>query len=144
MEYFEYGQKEQPDLGFDVEDFLRVSQQQQEDRLEEELERIEQQLEERQKIFEDHQKNLESKLDWCLDRLEKAYKTTGDVEELKEKVTEFYELLREERLRHWRDKQELEQETEKEEKQEVLERLAKLDEKGVLERLGKNALKIHR
>lgn len=106
MEYFEYGE----DVDFDIEEFLEESQRQQQDRLETELEKIEQQLEERGKIFEQHREDLESKLDWYLDRLENAYKRTGDVDELKKKVTEFYELLREERVRHWRDKQELERE----------------------------------
>jgi trichohyalin len=120
MEYFEYGEK---DFDFDVEEFLRDSQEQQEDRLEAELERIEQQLEERETIFEQHRGDLESKLNWYLDRLEQAYKTTGDVDELKEKVTEFYELLREERVRHWRDKQELEKE-----RREMLRELDELEE----------------
>lgn len=120
MEYFEYGEQ---DFGFDVEEFLRESQEQQEDRLETELERIEEQLEERDTIFEQHSEDLESKLDWYLDRLEKAYKMTGDVDELKEKVTEFYELLREERVRHWRDKQELEKE-----RREMLRELNELEE----------------
>jgi len=106
VEYFEYGD----DLGFDIEEFLEESQRQQQDRIETELERIECQLEERERIFEQHREDLESKLDWYLERLEKAYKRTGSVEELKDTVTEFYELLREERVRHWRDKQELEQE----------------------------------
>jgi len=104
VEYLEY------DHDFDIEEFLEESQRQQENRLEEELERIERQLEERERIFEQHREDLESKLDWYLERLENAYKRAGNVEELKDTVTEFYELLREERVRHWRDKQELEQE----------------------------------
>jgi trichohyalin len=107
MKYFEYGD---PGLGFDIRKFLQKSQEQQERHLETELERIEQQLDEREAIFEKHREDLESKLEWYLDRLRNAYKTTGDVEPLKEKVDEFYDLLREERVQHWRDRQELEQE----------------------------------
>ncbi|MXR52398.1 hypothetical protein GRX03_12385 [Halovenus sp. WSH3] len=123
MEYFEYGGQ---DFGFDVEEFLRQSQRKQEQRLETELERIERQLEEREAIFEEHQEDLQSKLDWYLDRLEKAYKLTGDVDELKQKVNEFYNELREERVRHWRDKQELEKE-----RREMLRELEELEEEDI-------------
>ncbi|WP_436935721.1 hypothetical protein [Halovenus marina] len=118
MEYFEYGNKD-----LDVEEFLKQSHDRQELRLEEELNRIEQQLEEREAIFEQHREDLESKLDWYLERLEKAYKLTGNVDELKQKVTEFYNLLREERVQHWRDKQELEKE-----RRELLRELNELEE----------------
>jgi hypothetical protein len=118
VEYFEYGTQ-----GFDVEEFLRESNRKQERHLEEELERIERQLEAREVIFESNRGELESKLEWYLDRLENAYKTTGDVEELKEKITEFYDLLREERVRHWRDRQELEKE-----RWELLKELSELEE----------------
>lgn len=91
--------------------------------MEAELERIERQLEAREVIFESNREELESKLEWYLDRLENAYKTTGDVEELKEKITEFYDLLREERVRHWRDRQELEKE-----RRELLRELSELEE----------------
>jgi len=124
VEYFDYG------ADLDIEEFLRESQEQQECHLEAELERIEQQLEEREEIFEKHQEDLESKLDWYLDRLKQAYRTMGDVEDLKEKVDEFYDLLREERVRHWRDKQELEKE-----RRELLRELRELEDTDLSELL---------
>ena len=127
MEYFEYGKQ---DFDFDIGAFLKKTEERQEIRLETELERIEQQLEEREAIFEHHKEDLESKLDWYLDRLEKAYKTTGDVGELKQKVTEFYELLREERVRHWRDKQELEKE-----RRDILRELDELEDSDITQLL---------
>jgi len=124
MEYFDYG------ADLDIEEFLQESQEQQERQLEAELERIEQQLEEREEIFEKHREDLESKLDWYLDRLKQAYRTMGDVEDLKEKVEEFYDLLREERVRHWRDKQELEKE-----RRELLRELRELEDTDLSELL---------
>jgi len=124
VEYFDYG------TDLDIEEFLRESQEQQERHLEAELERIEQQLEKREDIFEKHREDLESKLDWYLDRLKQAYRTMGEVEDLKEKVEEFYDLLREERVRHWRDKQELEKE-----RRELLRELRELEDTDLSELL---------
>lgn len=108
MEYFEYDST--PDDELDVERFLRESTLRQEDRLEQELARIEAQLSERKEIFEAHLSELESKLDWYIERLETAYRQRRDPEDLKQRIEEFYRLLREERVKHWRDKQKLEQE----------------------------------
>ena len=124
MEYFEYGEG----FDFDIEEFLEESQERQEQRLDQELERIEQQLEERDRIFEEHRQELESKLDWYLERLERAYKLNRDVDELKDKVEEFYDLLREEEVRRWRDRQELEKE-----RREMLRELDELEEADFLE-----------
>lgn len=125
MKYFEYGTED-----FDVEEFLRESNRQQEQHLESELERIEKQLDEREMIFNKHLEEIDSKLEWYLERLEKAYKTTGNVEELKQKVSEFYDLLRDERVRHWRDKQELEKE-----RRELLRELSELEDIDISELL---------
>lgn len=124
MEYFDYGVEEM-DFGFDVERFLEESQRRQEQRLEQHLERISKQLEERNRIFEENQSELESKLDWYIDQLEKEYRLAGSdaVDELKEQIAEFYRLLRRERVDHWQDKQDL-----KQERRELLCELDELDE----------------
>jgi trichohyalin len=111
VEYFDYG-AEDLETGFDVERFLEESQRRQEQRLEQELERIKKQLEERDRIFEENRSELESKLDWYLERLREEYNSAGpeSVDELKEKVEEFYQLIRQERVKHWNDKQDLEKE----------------------------------
>ena len=108
VEYFEYDSN--PEAEIDVERFLRESTSRQEQRLEQELARIEEQLSERKEIFESHRSELESKLDWYIERLETAYRQRRDPEDLKQRVEEFYRLLRQERVKHWRDRQELEQE----------------------------------
>lgn len=125
MEYFEYGEQ---DPGFDVEEFLEESEENQKQWLEDAVERIELQLEEREAIFDKNSTELESKLDWYLERLKSAYRMNRDVEELKEKVDEFYELLREERVRHWRDSQELEKE-----RRELLRELDELEDTDILD-----------
>jgi len=108
VEYFEYDATFDDEL--DVERFLRESASQQEQRLEQELARIDEQLSERAEIFEAHVSELESKLEWYVERLETAYRQRREPEDLKQRIEEFYQLLRQERVKHWRDKQELEQE----------------------------------
>lgn len=109
MEYFDYGE-EDLGSGFDVEDFLEKSQNRQRQRLEDQLERIEEQLDERERIFKSQRSGLESKLDQRLEELETAYRLSGDVEELKNEIKELYNQLHQEELKHWRDRQELEDE----------------------------------
>lgn len=108
MEYFEYDATDTDEL--DVEQFLTESHEQQEQRLQEELARIEEQLSERSEIFETHRSEFEAKLEWYVERLETAYRQRRDPEDLKQRIDEFYRLLRQERVKHWRDRQELEQE----------------------------------
>ncbi|EMA15186.1 hypothetical protein [Haloarcula marismortui] len=108
MEYFEYDATPTDEL--DIEQFLRKSSSRQEQRIEQELARIEEQLSEREEIFETHRSELESKLDWYIERIETAYRQRRDPEDLKQRIEEFYQLLRQERVKHWRDRQELEQE----------------------------------
>jgi len=107
VEYLEYDTHTDE---LDVERFLQDSTERQEKRLEQELARIEEQLSEREEIFETHKSELESKLDWYIERLETAYRQRRDPEDLKQRIEEFYQLLRQERVKHWRDRQELEQE----------------------------------
>lgn len=109
VEYFDYT-NETPAEDFDVEEFLRRSEENAEKRLEEELERIEKQLDDREQLFEDAKEELNSKIELYLERLETAYRTRGSPEELKELIDEAYRQLRSEKLKHWRDKQELETE----------------------------------
>jgi chromosome segregation ATPase len=112
MEYRNYW--EDLDLEFDVEDFLREEQESERERLEQELERVEDLLEEREEIHSDSVDELESKLDWYLDRLKDEYnRFSTDIEEvqqLKTKIDEFYSELRREKQQQWRDKIELEME----------------------------------
>jgi chaperonin cofactor prefoldin len=100
------------DSGFDIDEFLEQSQEEQRQRLETELERIEKQLEERDRVHEEVIDELESKLDWYTDRLESLYKQMrgkdGERSQLKTRINTFYKQIREEKQQHWQDKQELE------------------------------------
>ncbi len=73
MEYFDYSEdflESGEALDFDIESFLEESQELEQQRLEEELERIDQQLEQREEIYNETTRELESKLDWYVDRLQ--------------------------------------------------------------------------
>lgn len=101
--------------GFDVEDFLRKEQESEKERLEKELERIEELLSEREEIHLDSVSELESKLDWYIERLEDLYRGIGGApeeqkEKLKSRIEEFYSELRREKRSQWKDKIELEAE----------------------------------
>ncbi|RJX51891.1 hypothetical protein [Halonotius pteroides] len=116
MEYRNYW--EDLDLssqGFSVEEFLQEEQQDEQERLEQELERIEDLLKERREIHSETVEELESKLDWYIERLEDLYHGFGGVQEdkkreLKSTIDEFYSELRRERRDQWRDRIELEME----------------------------------
>lgn len=114
MDYLEY--LEDLDIhGFDVEEFLREQQQGERERLERELERIEELLSEREEIHLNSVSELESKLDWYVERLEDLYRGIGGAPEeekqrLKSRIEEFYSELRKEKRNQWRDKIELEAE----------------------------------
>lgn len=129
MEYFDYGPENIED-GFDIESFLEDSERKQRERLEHQLENIDKQLENREKIFEDNRSELESKLEWYIERLEKRYRGHGDVDELKQKVENFYRLLREQRLENWRDKQNLQKD-----RRRLLREINQLEESGIEELL---------
>lgn len=121
MDFFDY------DSGFDVEKFLERSREGQRQRLEEELERIDEQLENRDELHEDVLDELGSERDWYIERLETLYKRgtgkTGEREDLKRRIEEFYQEVRQERRQAWRDKQQLEQE-----RRELLRELSELDD----------------
>lgn len=110
MDYFDYSNTS----GFDVDAFLQQSQEREEKRLEEELDRIEQQLERRDSIHDEVIEELESKLDWYIERLEMLYKRRqgkfGERDEMKERIEEFYHEIRGKKQQHWQDRQQLERE----------------------------------
>lgn len=120
MDYFDYNEfteggidEFQPD-DFDIEEFLEQSQEQHQKRLEQELERIEEQLEEREEVHREAIDELETKLDWYIERLETLYKresgTTEEHNHLKQKIEEFYHEIQRENKQIWNDKQSLERE----------------------------------
>ena len=99
----------------DVSEILEASEEAHADRLKEELERIEEQLERRDAIHEETVEELEWKLDRYTSRLDKMYthgrgKRDGKRERVKDQILDLEERLQEERRKHWRDKQQLEQE----------------------------------
>ncbi|RCU47015.1 hypothetical protein DU504_06675 [Haloplanus salinus] len=118
MDYFDYSKDllESGDaLDFDIESFLKESQELEQQRLEEELERIKHQLEQRKEIYNEATQDLESKLEWYVDRLQgmnqRRFSSDKEKEEqLKTKIGDLYSELRQERRSAWRDKQELEKE----------------------------------
>jgi trichohyalin len=114
VEYFDYGESEAFEgvSDFDVEEFLEESQKREQELLEQELERIDDLLEERERIHEDAVTELESKLDWYIERLEDLNRRglNRDKDDLKQRIEEFYNELREQERKHWLDRQELEKE----------------------------------
>lgn len=117
MDYFDYtGFEDTPNTGFDwsIEDWLEQSEEEQKQRLEDELKRIQQQLDQRERIHEESVSELESKRDRYIERLQRLYKQNfgkqGEKQRLKQGIEEFYAELRKEKRVFWRDIQELEKE----------------------------------
>lgn len=117
MRYFDYkqvdnGESSFPLEDFDVDEFLEETQSQEEKRLEQEIEQIFQQLEERDRIHEEALTELQSKLDWYIERLEELYfrGLEQGKQDLKERIKEFYREIRLEKKERWRDRQKLEKE----------------------------------
>ena len=141
MEYFDYSEdllEPGEALDFDIESFLEESQELERQRLEEELERIDQQLEQREKIYNVTTRELESKLEWYVDRLQELYRRQFSSDEekkerLKTKIEDFYSELRQERRSAWRDKQELEKE-----RRELLRELDEIEAQDLVEDLLSN------
>ena len=119
MEYFDYGEVQTFDTGFDVEEFLERSQRQEQRQIERKLDRVDKLLEEREEIHEEAVSELESKLDWYIERLEDLYRTglSGDKDELKQRIEQFYAELRELERKQWLDTRELELQREEIEKE---------------------------
>jgi Uma2 family endonuclease len=78
VEYFDYSDVTWEE--FDVDRFLEASQQQERELLENELQQVRELLEERKQLHEDVIGELESKLEWYLERLEKKYRRRGSSE----------------------------------------------------------------
>jgi len=110
VEYFDYNEFSE----LDIESFLERSQDREGQRLESQLEEIERQLEERSQLHDEIVGELESKLEWYIDRLERLYRQgrgrDSDREDLKSKIEDFYREIRQERQSAWREKQDLEKE----------------------------------
>ena len=131
MDYFDYSETrpdtfaEMANRDFDIEEFLEQSQSREKQRLEEELQRIDQQLERQKEIQTETVEDLDSKIEWYIERLMKQYKrnSTKQIEELKQRMRDFYRALREERRHSWRDQQQLEHE-----RRELLRELRELDD----------------
>lgn len=106
MDPFDYD----PD-SVDIEDFLEQSVEIEHQRLEAELQQIDQQLAARDELRDQTVDDLETKLDWYVERLDLLYKRSqgkhGDREQLKTRIDSLYEALRTERRAHWRDRQDL-------------------------------------
>jgi trichohyalin len=126
VEYFEYG-IDDPN-NFDIEQFLQRSQKLEKQRLESEIQKVEEQLEERDQIFEEHRSDLESKVSEYLEKLEDAYRVSGDINNLKQVIGDLYESLHQEKVKHWRDRQELERE-----RRELWSDLRELEEEDILD-----------
>ena len=122
MEYREYwNDVDISSQGFDVEEFLKSEQRSEEERLEQELQRLESLLEERREIHSETVEELESRVDWYLEKLEKASRGLGagdtrEKERLKSKIDEFYSEIRGEKRQQWKDRIELEMEIQEVEK----------------------------
>lgn len=111
MDYFDYGPwNAETSTDFDLNRFLEQSQKNEEERLEKELRSIEDQLSTRETLRDETLDDLQSKLDWYLERLELVYQRPGTQkqERLKRRITEFYREIRLEKRNSWLDIQELE------------------------------------
>lgn len=119
MEYFDYGEIQAVDTGFDVEEFLERSQKREQEQIERKLDRVDKLLEERERIHEDTVNELESKLDWYIERLEDLYRTglNEGKDELKQRIEQFYAELRELERKQWLDSRDLELQREEIEKE---------------------------
>jgi hypothetical protein len=113
VEYFESVEALEPEYDWDVEELLERSQERERFRLEAELRQVEVLLREREDIHEKSVEELESKLDWYVERLELEYKRSKNRErivELKSEIRRFYSELRDLERERWLDVQELERE----------------------------------
>ena len=99
----------------DIDAWLEQVQGSREEQLEQELEVIHEQLEQRDGLHRELVTELERKLEWYVDRLEKLYsqgigKHDGTRERLQDRIEAFYQELRREQREHWQDRQSLERE----------------------------------
>jgi hypothetical protein len=136
VDYFDYGAEPKLDSGFnpesfDIEEFLEQSQRREKTRLETEIERIDQELDERKQIHDQAIDELESKLDWYIERVKNLRKRgaqKSDREKLKSRIDTFYSEIREEKRSHWRDQQQL-----KEERRKLLKSIEETEDTDIME-----------
>lgn len=98
-------------MDVDVDELLQVEQQEEQERLEQEIGRLDELQDERAEIHSENISELESKLKWYVDRLERGYKQVWSRERLsclKTKIEDLYSELRRERRIQWKDRLELE------------------------------------
>lgn len=95
----------------DMQELLDYAQEQERQRVAAELQEIEQALAARDDLHDRIVDDLETKLDWYVDRLRLLYKRFqgkhGTRDRLKTRIEAIYEALRTERRVHWRDRQDL-------------------------------------
>jgi chromosome segregation ATPase len=103
----------EPDVDWDIEELLERSQEREQTRIEAELQQIDLLLEKRKEIHEESVEEVESKLEWYVDRLQQEYRLKADrekISELKAQIRSFYSELRDLEREKWLDIQELERE----------------------------------
>ncbi|MFP9061717.1 hypothetical protein ACLI4R_14455 [Natrialbaceae archaeon A-chndr2] len=115
MEYFDY-----TDVNrfleveeFEIDRFLDRFQDNEIDRLQKKLDRIESQTEERERIHREAVDELETGLDQYIERLHLLYRqwsSRNRTKPVKDRITELYQKIRNEKRSSWKDKQKLEQE----------------------------------
>ncbi|ERH00197.1 MAG: hypothetical protein J07HQX50_01357 [Haloquadratum sp. J07HQX50] len=88
VEYFESVEALEPEYDWDVEELLERSQERERFRLEAELQQVEVLLREREDIHEESVEELESKLEWYVERLELEYKRSKNRERIAELLEE--------------------------------------------------------
>jgi hypothetical protein len=109
VDYFDYDEF----ADIDIEHLLEQSREIEEQLLENHLLRIDEQLEKRERLHEDILDELESKKGWYIERLETLYKQSRareKREQLKSKIEDLYQEIRDEKRQNWLDQRDLEQE----------------------------------
>ena len=106
VERFEYG------IDFDIEGFLRRSEQREEQRLKRQVEEIDRELEKRDSLSEQRLKDLRGKIEHYQSELMKEKRkpfgaSTDKIDQLEDRIDELYKQKHSCKRRSWRDKQEL-------------------------------------
>lgn len=135
MEYFDYeaasANGDAEESWGDINAFLETSEQQQKERLAQELRLIGRQLEQRNSIHEKTVEEIEQQIDRCAKKLRQIYQGPfgGNREASKaveEELAGLYAELREVYRQHWNDRQALEQEM-----RDIIRRLNELDDESL-------------
>lgn len=95
----------------DIRALLEQSWENERQRLETELQELDSQVAKRDDVHDRIVEDLENKLDWYVERLDRLYHRSlgkhGGRDKLKGRIESLYEALRTERRAHWRDRQDL-------------------------------------